>query len=437
MHTILMYASIYMINGTNIISVNKFSQDTLNNKNKTLKNTDHIYKDYIKTILLYREGEERSYPIIQLNSNDKLFLSFDDLQAGVKNYKYTVIHCNSEWEESDLQPIEYLEGYQTDLIENYNTSIGTDIPYTHYELVFPTRYLQITKSGNYLLKVFSKTLSDENIAFTSRFMIVDPKVDIEGKINRAFPQAENAGFSQSIEFTIYTNRINIINPFVNLKIVITQNRRWDNANNNLEPTSVYGNKIEYNPMRGNIFNSGNEYRSFDIKDLRHRTENIKLVENTYQGYEVTLKSDNKRSTKEYITIEDLNGRRLIRTEKGRDPATEADYVYTKFFLPYPYPIGFGDLYILGELTNWQLNNTGKMNYNFNRNGYEKTLLLKQGYYEYVYAFLDNKKSCGDITLVEGNHFDTNNEYMIYVYYHDPGKTYQQLIGVKLLKSHVK
>ncbi len=398
------------------------------------RNTDHIYKDYIKTLQLHKRGDEQSYPVIRLNSDEKLLLSFDDLQADNKDFIYTLIHCDAYWNKSEIQPYEYLEGYQTDFIENYETSLGTDLPYTHYKLTFPTEYLNVSKSGNYIIKVYTEDKGEENIMLTARFMVVDPKVKLTAKVKKKFTEEDQPGYNQAVDFTIHANNFNIIDPSINLKIVLMQNRRWDNTIPDLKPTSNRGTIIEYLHLEGNDFISGNECRHFDIKDLRNRSEFVKSIESTPQGYHIILHPDKNKKFKQYVTKKDLNGRYLIRSRLDRIPETESEYVDVHFFLPYNYPLGIGDIYIIGQLTNWQLTPKGKMNYNFSRKGYEKTMLLKQGYYDYLYAFRDSKSMHGDVTIIEGNHFETENEYAIFVYYRQPGTHYDQLISFKTLSS---
>lgn len=398
-------------------------------------NISQAYRDYIKTVDLHLEGDERSYPLIRLNSTDQLKLTFDDMMADQKNYQYTIVHCDAYWQTSAIEPWEYIEGYETDLIEDFQISLGTAVPYTHYSLVFPNNYLQITKSGNYLLQVFTWNENDEkDLAFTQRFMVLKNTAETEGKIKKRFPEGDESGYLQAVSFSIIPKTFQIINPDENLKVVIRQNRRWDNAITDLQPTSVRPDRIEYDALQGNSFFSGNEYRNFDIKDLRNRTEQVKYIESTSEGYLVLLHPDERRTFKQYITEEDLNGLRLIRTEPDKDPQTEGDYVYVNFRLPYDYPIGIGDLYLIGELTGWQLTSEAKMTYDFEEKAYTNTLFLKQGYYEYLYAFVPNESFKGKVNLIEGNHFETGNEYSIFVYYHEPGTDYDRLISFTVISK---
>ena len=62
---------------------------------------DTVCKDNIKTVQLFKSGWEMSLPVIQLKTEDKLELDFDDVSDKAKRYFYTIIHCNADWEASD------------------------------------------------------------------------------------------------------------------------------------------------------------------------------------------------------------------------------------------------------------------------------------------------------------------------------------------------
>jgi hypothetical protein len=207
---------------------NKAQSDIEYYKKDFIRNDNYIYKDNIKTVLLYRDGWEMTDPVIRLNSDEKLRLSFDDLDADVKNYNYTITHCDADWQTSDIRKSDdYINGFQQDYIDNYQSSFNTTRHYTHYDLIFPTDYLQITKSGNYILKVFTEDDSDKNIVFTWRFMVVEPKVSVKGKI-KVPTSISDRDYKQEIDFSIFKQAYNISNPYGNLKVKIFQNSRTDN-----------------------------------------------------------------------------------------------------------------------------------------------------------------------------------------------------------------
>ncbi len=395
---------------------------------------DYTYVDNIKTILFNRDGWELSNPIIKLNSDEKLFISFDDLDGDLKYYRYTVIHCDAFWNPSDLLQNEYIEGFMNDDIEDYHYSLNTAQEYTNYQHIFPTEDLKITKSGNYILKVFLEE-DEENIVFTRRFMVMETKLSIEEKVKRP-TSINDRNYKQEIDFDIYTHGYQIINPYKNLKVIIKQNGRWDNAITDLKPFMIKNDVLDYNYDEENVFNGGNEFRNFDIKSLKYNSERISEIIYNSNMYHVYLRNDHRRTFKIYHLEDDINGKKLITTEDANNSFIEGEYVQVHFFLPYNAPLVDGNLYVFGALTCWNYTKEGKLHYNYDKSGYETTLFLKQGFYDYQYVFLESGQQEGDETFIEGNHRETNNDYTIYVYYRKSGSLYDKLVAVKHFVSAI-
>ncbi len=391
---------------------------------------DHIYLNSIKTVQLYDSSFQLSSPIIQLGTKQQLKLSFDDLEGGSKSFTYTLIHCSADWEPSDLSIMEYITGFQTDNITEYGSSINTLQPYTHYNLQFPNDNMTITKSGNYIIEVFQDNNPDHPV-LTKRFRIVDQRVSIDASVK---PPSEpmDRTFKQQINFTIDHSSFEIENPFGDLKVIVFQNGRLDNAISGLKPSFVKDGLLTYNYDVENVFTGGNEFRNFDIKTLKTQTEHIQKIKSDSINT-VVLMPEEKRTFKRYTTAQDINGRYLIKMQEASNSEREADYAYVYFFLPYE-PVTDGKLYLLGALTDWQFRKEAEMVYNPKRMAYEACLYLKQGYYNYEYVFLKDGQKAADETLIEGMHFETENDYSILVYFHAPGTSYDQLIGIGQFNS---
>ena len=143
---------------------------------------------------------------------------------------------------------------------------------------------------------------------------------------------------------------------------------------------------------------------------------------------IYLYSDVSRPFIQYTTIPDLNGEFLIKKQEAWDSETEAEYVNVHFSLLADRKISYGDIYLLGRFTDWELEEEYKLSFNENSRMYESSVYLKQGYYNYLYALNDTSTGKVDVSYIEGTHYETQNEYYIYVYYREIGKTYDQLIG---------
>ena len=377
-----------------------------------------------------------SPPVVGLKSGQRLILSFDDLDDDVKDYRYTIIHCDAMWQPSELTPSEYIRGFHEDEISDYASSYNTLQAYTNYMLSIPGDYMEYTRSGNYLLKVYEQEDVDSNLVLTRRFMVTDQKVTITGQVVPPV-KVEERNYRQQIEFEINTGKHIVQNPYSELKVMVLQNWRWDNAVTNVQPRMAVGSKLDYKFNGDLVFDGGNEFRSFDIKSLRYQSERIALIDYNYLGNQIYLHTDERRTFKQYVRDDDLNGRFVIEKEDADDSNIEADYAWVHFTLPYQHPLVTGNLYIFGALTDRDFRKEAMMVYDYEDHVYRGELFLKQGFYNYAYVFLEDGTTAGDISLIEGNHWDAENEYIVMVYYREPGTYYDQMVGIAYFSAHIK
>ncbi len=403
-------------------------------QDKFLRYGDFVYSDNIKTVLFHKKGFDMAPPLIKNNSGETLILRFDDMDADYKDYHYTIIHCNADWQPSNLNNYDYIDGFYDDQIRNYRFSVNTIIDYTHYKLEFPNNNMRPRVSGNYILKVYLNGDPDQ-VVLTRKFKVYEQLVSLEGHVSKATRVAKRDEM-QEINFVINAGNYRISNPYRDVRVSIKQNGRTDNIVWDLKPSLVMGNKLIYEYEDKNLFDGGNEFRDFDTRSLRYRSERVKEIVSTHDGYEVILIRDQRRSARRYTFREDLNGKFIVENREGFDPHVDADYAYVHFSLDYRIPEAHGNFYITGELTDWNYTSENRMKYSFRDNEYHLSLLLKQGFYNYMYVFLEDGKSKGETFRAEGNHSDTENDYTVYVYHRKPGDIYDSLIGILHLNSAI-
>ncbi len=394
-----------------------------------LRNDNFEYQYYIKSVELSRVGFELADPIITLNTDERFQVGFDDLQGSFKQYYYQLRHCTVNWEKSDLLPNEYLEGLDEEQVEEYQSSFNTRTAYTHYEFQFPGDRLVIKKSGNYILRVYSRDQQGNEInAFTRKFLVVDPKVTITANIGRA-GTSEDFETKQEVDFVVHTSGYRIDAPYQDIKVVILQNWRWDNAMTNLKPYMATNDKLDYSFDNGtNLFDGANEFRRFDIKSVKSLSEKVREITYDDTVFYAKLWDSEKRTYKKYAMDEDINGKFLLKDDDDGPVSNYGEYVVVKFFLPFDAPIVEGNLYVAGGFNCWQYTPENKMEYNFRRKAYEASILFKQGYFNYLYVMLPNHSKAGDATWIEGNHSETVNNYTILVYHRQRGELYDELIA---------
>lgn len=417
-------------------SRNGYSQQSDYYNNNYLRYEDHVYNKNIRSVRLHRDEWEFAPPIIRLNSEEKLRLLFDDLDAVVKNFKYTIVHCSATWQPSDrVMQSEYIKGFYDDPILDYSFSKNTIQPYVHYELLFPTENVMPAISGNYILKVYPEGDPDNPI-LTRRFLVAEERVNIITDIHRA-TIIEDQNHMQEVDFIIQTANYPIANPFQDLKVVIQQNDRWDNAIFGLQPLFVKSNELTYDHDHDNLFQAGNEFRQFDIKSLRWHSEFVNRIEtDSLHRYHVWLYPGKSKAYFQYMSDRDINGHYKIDRQESSpsDKETESEYVFVHFTLKADHPAENGNVYVFGELTDWKYEQPYKMQYNEVNKSYEAVLYLKQGYYNYRYVFLEDGKKSADESWAEGSHYETENDYSIYVYYRPITSNYDMLIGTKRVNT---
>lgn len=384
-----------------------------------------IYTEGIASIKLTAGDDQLADPVGVLG--ETLFqISFDDLNVEVRHLKYTFIHCTHDWQLSQLNPIEYIEGFMEEDITKYEHSFNTIEPYMHYEAVFPSENISFTKSGNYILYVYDDT--PDNPILTRRFMVVEPvPAKIVCDVHPAF-DVNNKFTHQDIDFTVFTGAYRIRNPQMSVRATIQQNGRWDNAKMGLIYHSGVGSELNFNYMDGsNSFPGSSEFRTFDITTLRSNADRIVGISFVNRHNHAYVLQDDARPFSAYESRGNMNGHCYYR---NRDLVNEysEDYVFTHFTLKSNTPYNEGNVYVFGELTDWQLQEDAKLHYNKEFDFWETELLLKQGAYNYQYVYLPYGSSTIDATYVEGSHYETSNIYNIYVYYQEEGSSYDQLIG---------
>lgn len=396
-----------------------FDPDFLRYENK-------IYDPAIKTVQLFRKGWNEAFPVLNLNSAEKLHLTFDDLNDNLRNLGYTFIHCSSDWTPSDLMKIEYLEGMEDNSIMTYGFSSTMYQPFVKYDLTFPNEDVSFTKSGNYLLVVYDQD-NENQILLSWRFFIAEYYTNVIPDVHRP-TQAKYRQNSHEVDFTIVQNQIDLVQPFSSLKVVVTQNQNWNTAITDLKPKFINGRNLIYDYDEENIFPGGNEFRVVDIRNINYNsltTSHIATIDDTLHAY---LFPEKPRSSKVYLTTPDINGHFYLKNDDVRfDSDLELEYMKVHFALEFPAKAFKADIYIYGGMTGWNLTDEYKMKWNKEKNIYENDLYLKQGYYNYLYMYKPHDKE-PDVAVIEGSHSQADNEYSFFVYYSEPGQVYDRLIG---------
>lgn len=379
-----------------------------------------VYKEQIRTLRVARE-------VILLDEPASLQISFDEMSHDVHFYTYTVQMMNS-----DLLSSEYLQGFTTQDIVDYEHSINTSREYTHYWFDFPNEDMRITKSGQYLLTIYEDGNPDNKVAEVT-FCVVEPMVKIDAKV-RANTDIEFNGRYQQVDVDVTLNTEDRVQNTDNYFIVVTQNNRTDNAVKLTKPTFVEPTRLRYINNKDLIFEGGNEYLHFDAFSCFYAGYGIDRVFHEMGDYHAVLFADEKR-TDQYIHQFDSDGRYVVNAERTNDSDTEAEYMWVHWTLPMDNPWFDGSLYVGGDLFSNELGLTNRMQYDADAKAYWLTALVKQGGYDYQYWFVPKGQNKTTTQRVDGSYWQTENEYAIYVWWRPFGARYDRLVGVQIIRSN--
>ncbi|HOW08367.1 MAG TPA: DUF5103 domain-containing protein [Bacteroidales bacterium] len=410
-----------------------YSQSLYSGEPDSLLFSNHVFNEKIKTVQLYKDGWNLSYPVMKLNSSEKLILNFDLLGDNIENFYYTFIHCDKDWNRSDIFTTDYLEGFAENPIEDYKSSFNTTVHYVHYRVSFPNDRVKISLSGNYILMVYPMN-EPENPALTRRFLVTEDMADINISAHRPRMTTDfNTG--QQIDFNVSFRNIRINDPYRDVFAFILQNGRWNNAKKNLKPEFFSSNELKYSPLSNlNVFQGGNEFRYFDIRSIRYQSQYVRKIDYLMGNYHVYLAPSENREFRPYFYWEDFNGKYYIAVQEEKNPDTDADYLYVYFNLPSRQYIEGGRMYVSGALNDWKFNSDNVMTYNRDAGAYECIMLLKQGWYNYEYVFRPDGSAETAASRFEGSHYETENDYTVLVYYRNPRERYDRLLGSQTVNT---
>lgn len=387
---------------------------------------NEIYNDRIASLQVVVGDDWMNPPI---SSGEPIYIDFDDLTHEYHRYTYSLVHCEADWTPSqELFASDYINGFaEGNTIDDIAESLNTNTLYTHYSLCIPNERCKIKLSGNYRLTVFDDN-DEKTPIFSACFMLVDQQMGIAMNVT-SNTDIDINNSHQQVEWELNYGNLKVTNPAQQIKTIVMQNYRWDNAVVNARPQYTTANGQRWHHCRELIFEGGNEFRKFEMLDVNHTTMGLETIDwdgSQYQAYPWT---DEPRPS--YIYDEDANGAFVIRNSDNVEINITADYLNTHFRLASPrLP---NDIYVSGWWTNNSFLPKYKMEWNDETQLYECEIPLKQGYYSYQYLMqLPN----GSMTTVpsEGSFYQTDNTYQILVYYRGIGDRTDRLIGFRQLTT---
>ena len=394
-----------------------------------------IFDPAFKTLQAQSFGGEAGVPVLVAGSDDRLTVSFDELATDRRYMRYELIHCNAFWQPDRLIAPEFVYGFNEGTIDDYAFSEATTVHYIHYWLTLPNEQMHIKLSGNYLLRIYDENNPDQTL-LQVRFCVVKPEVRLSARVSSRTDVDYNRSHQQ-LELEVNTEGAPIRDRYNDIIITVEQNGRQDNRAAVFHPTRIAGNSLIYEHCPEFIFEAGNEYRRMEIVSTTYPGMGVESNIWVDPLYHATLWPDYQRASLSYTYDRTQHGRFTVREYDATDSDTQADYVMTHFALECEELPGY-DIFIDGDMTQRTFGPESRMVWNHGTGRYEGNMLLKQGAYNYQYLAVPSGRGSmrGETGPVEGDKYQTTNEYVIKIYHRDPMARYDRLIGSGTVVSGV-
>lgn len=383
-----------------------------------------IFNARFRTLRVEKENEFLSTPVIRLNSRDKIIISFDEIGDDWSQLQYRLVHCNADWQPSRLVESEFVDGFNFADIEDYAFSSNTFTPYVNYRFEIPDGRISILASGNYVVEVYPQDDPDD-VLLRARFQVSEETARIDGLVSTHTDFGVNSEWQQ-LDLYVDAARKDI-NPYMDILVTVQQNHRPDTQVTLRNPLRIESGRLVYEHNRDLVFPASNEYRRFETVKEDYPGMGVDAVDFRNRTYVAHLKVDESRADKPYYYDQTQKGRFMIDSYNATDPDLGADYVDVVFTLAYP-QIMNGDIYVEGDFTSNRHVDRYKMRYDPETRLYTLCLPLKQGSYNYQYVAVKEGESKGSTALIEGNKYETQNEYNVSVFYRTPASRADRLIG---------
>lgn len=371
-------------------------------------NSSFSQENLIKSIQLLSPNFENEKFVF--DESEKINVVFDELINISKNYYYEIDHYDFDWNISNLRKSEFLDGFDDIRITNYFKSYNTIQPYINYQFQIPNRNFKIKKSGNYIIKVKN---DQGKYIFKKRFVYLkEPSIgSIEISKSRKINFQDT---KQKLKVSINCNDCNFFNNSFVYKLIIYKN--YDLYNYKVISTPTY--KLSQNIIYDNIiYDGGTEFFNFDNSNILNTSIEIKNVD-LNKNYITELRNDIIPNI--YTYEPDINGKFIIKNN-NKNPQTESEYSNVIFSLKTEKPV-INNIYLVGNFNDYKKNESSQLKY---KNGlFQKTLYLKQGFYNYKYIMKDENKN-----YEMANFWQTENSYTALLYEKRPDENYFKIKAI--------
>lgn len=385
-----------------------------------------------RSMKVMKEGDFMAAPAIRLGSDERIIINFDEWNEDYSDLQYRLVHCGPDWKPSGLLESEYLDGFNIADIEDWAFSSNTFVHFVNYRIEIPNEQIDPLLSGNYIVEIFERDNPEETLAET-RFSVTEHSADVRGSVSSRTDRGLNTEWHQ-VELAIVPTDVAIDDPYSMVRVDITQNGAPYTTKTLRTPSRIDGKNIIYTHQPELIFKAGNEFRRFETLRVNYNDMKVDSMRFLSRNYHAWLTPDRERASKEYSYDQTQQGRFLVREYNSTDSDLGADYVTVHFRLETPEVVD-SDVYVEGEFNGYRHEDAYRMHYDYNERAYLLELPMKQGSYNYRYAAVPRSgERKPDPSVIEGNKYETRNEYRVQVWYRPIGGRYDRLVGDETIRN---
>lgn len=378
-----------------------------------------------RTMKVMKEGDFMAAPSIRLGSDERIIINFDEWNEDYSDLQYRLVHCGPDWKPSGLLDSEYLESFNIADVDDWAFSSNTFVHYVNYRIVIPNEQMAPLLSGNYIVEIFERDNPEATLA-EARFSVSEQSASVIGSVSSRTDRGLNTEWQQ-MDLKVVPTDVKIDDPYTMLRVDITQNNAPQTKRSLRTPSRLEGKDIVYTHQPELIFKAGNEFRRFETVTINSYDMHVDSMRFMSRNYHAWLTPDRERATKEYSYDQTQQGRFLVRESNSTDSDLGADYVTVHFRLEAPEVVD-ADVYVEGEFTGYSHDDASRLRYDYNQGAYMLEMPLKQGSYNYRYVAIPRHGDrTPDSSLIEGDKYETRNEYRVQVWYRPIGGRYERLV----------
>jgi hypothetical protein len=377
----------------------------------------------VRTIQLYRTGNEAALPVIELGSGQTITLEFDLLVEDGRPLSVYFYHADRVWRR-DLSPSEYLGSFHRDDLLDYRPSLGTEVPYVHYAYRFPSRSIEFLVSGNYIIRVTEQG-DEEAVIFERAFFVTEQAASLDFTTDRLLLSGSGHPFTQPL--AAFTPPAEIAGNVFDFNVCFVRNGRLDLARCAERPTLVQQPMLQFYLPPELSFEPEAASYFLDLGHLRVGNQ-IARTDFSVRPYRVELEPDYGRFGGSGISPL-LNGQPVVSGAvvgvSDADVAAQYASVRFRYVPPDERPLS-GGVIVTGSFNGWMIDPDHALEWMPAEGRYEGELLLKQGQYEYRYVSRDRRLAHAQ----RGGMPRAENQYAAFVYYRDIRVNTDRLLAVR-------